>query len=118
MKNKSKKSQDWRRSKEYRIWRIKVIRRDKRCVICGSIKSRNAHHMDHATYFPDERFDVKNGVCLCRKCHTQFHTNFKRSFRQKCTKYDFKNFVCLVEYFKDTFGNKAIKCDIIKEKKG
>jgi predicted restriction endonuclease len=102
---KKNKKQNWRRSREYRIWRVKVIRRDKRCVICGSIKDRNAHHLNHATYFPEERFDVDNGVCLCRECHTQFHTNFKRSFREKCTKYDFENFKCLVSYFKDKFSN-------------
>ena len=48
----------WRYTREYRIWRAKVIRRDKRCVICGSIKNRQAHHLNHGSYFPDERFDV------------------------------------------------------------
>ena len=91
----------WRYSKEYRIWRIKVIRRDKRCVICGSIKNRVAHHLNHASYFPEQRYDVENGVCLCRDCHIQFHCNFKRSFKQKCTKYDFENFKQLAKYFMD-----------------
>ena len=90
----------WRNTKEYRHWRVKVIRRDKRCVICGSIKHRNAHHINHATYFPEQRFDIKNGVTLCANCHRQFHTNFKRSFRTKCTVYDFRNFVKLSKYFK------------------
>ena len=96
---------DWRNTREYRVWRAKVIRRDKRCAVCGSIKNRNAHHLNHAAYFPKERFDADNGICLCKNCHIQFHTNYKRSFRQKCTKYDFTNFISLVKYFKE-----IIKC--------
>jgi len=99
-------SKDWRNSKEYRVWRAKVIRRDKRCQICGSIKNRVAHHINHASYFPEQRFDVNNGVCLCKDCHINFHTNFKRSNREKCTRYDWDNFNCLVDYFKEKFGPK------------
>ncbi len=94
---------DWRKTRDYRVWRAIVIRRDKRCVACNSIQERNAHHKNSGSYFPDERFNPDNGVCLCRKCHTKFHTDYKRSFREKCTKYDFDNFMCLVEYFKETF---------------
>jgi len=99
-------SQKWRNSSDYRKWRISVIRRDKVCQICGSRKSRNAHHMNHSTYFQEERFDVNNGVTVCAKCHRQFHCNFKRSFRTKCTKYDWANFVCLMEYSKEIFYQK------------
>jgi len=88
----------WRYSREYRTWRAKVIRRDKKCKVCGSIQRRCAHHLNSAFYFENERFDVNNGICLCSNCHTQFHTNFKRSTRVKCTKHDFNNFMCLVEY--------------------
>jgi len=97
---------NWRHTKEYRKWRVEVIRRDKRCVICGSIKHRNAHHINHATYFPEQRFDIDNGVTLCHDCHTNFHCNFKKSFREKCTKYDWDNFKVLTNYFKDTFAEK------------
>jgi len=99
------KKQDWRKTRDYRVWRAKVIRRGKRCVICGAIHHRQAHHLDSGSYFPDERYDVNNGVTLCQKCHSQFHNNYKKSYRQKCTKYDFENFKQLVKYFKDTFCN-------------
>jgi len=92
---------NWRNSREYRKWRAQVIRRDVKCVICGSIKKRVAHHLNHASYFIDERFDVDNGVCLCEECHIQFHNNFKRNNRVKCTKYDFDNFVKLLRYAKE-----------------
>jgi len=101
-------AKNWRNTKDYRLWRAKVIRRDKRCKICGAIKNRVAHHINHASYFPDERFDVNNGVCLCKDCHTNFHTNFKRSTREKCTRYDWDNFTVLAKYFKDTFGTKEV----------
>ena len=89
----------WRNTRDYRIWRAKVIRRDKRCVVCGSIKNRQAHHLNSGSYFPDERYDIKNGVCLCSECHMNFHNNFKNSYREKCTKKDFDNFMQLWHYF-------------------
>ena len=94
------KRKDWRKSIEYRIWRARVIRRDKRCQVCGSIKHREAHHMNKASYFKDQRFDVNNGICLCHDCHRIFHTSFKRSYRQKCTKEDMKQFFELLTNLK------------------
>lgn len=90
--------QEWRKSKEYRQWRIAVVRRDKCCLICESRKLRSAHHIEDASYHPESRYDVENGVTLCSKCHINFHTNFKKSFRMKCTKDDWENFKCLVNY--------------------
>ena len=90
----------WRQTREYRLWKVGVIRRDKACVVCGTRNNRQAHHLNSASYFEGERVDVENGVCLCKDCHTNFHTNFKRSFREKCTKYDFNNFLSLVTYIK------------------
>ncbi len=91
---------NWRKSKEYRHWRIKVIRRDKVCVICGSNKRRQAHHKQDASYHSTQRFDIENGVTLCYDCHRNFHTNFKRSYREKCTDYDWSNFICLTDYLR------------------
>jgi len=90
----------WRRTREYRIWRAEVIRRDKVCKICGSMYKRHAHHINHASYFPEQRFDAENGVCLCSWCHSQFHNNFKRNTRQKCDLADYLNFVALSIYLK------------------
>jgi len=90
----------WRTSKEYRLWRASVIRRDIRCKICNSLQDREAHHLNHAIYFAGMRFDVDNGVTLCKKCHTQYHTNYHNSFREKCEKKDFENFMSLVKYIK------------------
>jgi len=91
---------NWHHSREYRIWRAKVIRRDKVCQVpgCGSRKRRQAHHMDCGSYFPEKRYDLENGVTMCSGCHRNFHVNFKRSYRVKCTKYDFDNFITLCKY--------------------
>jgi len=94
---------NWRNSSLYREWREAVIERDGSCAICGSIDDLHAHHIRHASYWPNLRFDLTNGVALCRDCHTQFHTNFKRSFRVKCDDTDFYNFKKLVEYIKTKF---------------
>ena len=98
----------WRKTRDYRIWRAHVIRRDKRCMICGSIHVRHAHHINHATYFPELRFDEDNGVCLCSKCHMQFHCNFMRSYRQKCDTGDFCNFITFVIYIREIENRSCI----------
>jgi len=91
---------NWRKTRAYRIWRALVIRRDKVCQVSGSNKYREAHHIADGSYHSDIRFDINNGVCLCRECHTQFHCNFKNSFREKCEKKDWLNFLDLVKYIK------------------
>jgi 5-methylcytosine-specific restriction endonuclease McrA len=91
---------NWRTTPEHRLWRIIIIRRDKVCAVCGTRKKRQAHHKNSGSYFPEERFDPENGVVLCYSCHMNFHCNFKRSYREKCTKYDFDNFMVLCEYIK------------------
>lgn len=88
----------WRRSRNYRIWRWKVIRRDKQCVLCGNKKTRQAHHIQNGSHHPELRYDVDNGVTLCRQCHSQFHNNYKKSYRQKTTKDDWENFLALFRY--------------------
>ena len=89
---------DWRRSREYRIWRVAVVRRDGVCQVCGTRKNRHAHHKNHATYFPEQRFDVDNGTVFCGRCHSKFHNDYKRSTQTKCTDYDHYNFMSLVSY--------------------
>ena len=85
--------------REYRRWRAQVIRRDKVCVICGSGDKRTAHHIACWKYHPDSRYDLSNGVCLCQGCHIQLHTNYKKSYRQKCTRDDWDNFLTIAKYY-------------------
>lgn len=90
----------WRNTREYRVWRAFIIRRDKVCQVCGTRLSRHAHHIESGAYNEELRFDVGNGICLCSGCHIQYHTNFNRSYRVKATRYNFDNFLSIIEYFK------------------
>ena len=90
----------WRQTRDYRLWRVVVIKRDKICQICTSKKKRHAHHLNHASFFVEQRFDVNNGICLCAKCHTIYHNKFHDSTRKKCTKARFLEFKTLVKYIK------------------
>ena len=44
-----------------------------KCIICGSNKNLEAHHLNGWRDFPDERFLLDNGVSLCRDHHNDFH---------------------------------------------
>ena len=62
-----------RNSIEMREWRNKVFKRDKyACQVCGKIGGKlNVHHLKSFSKYPELRFDVKNGITLCEKCHSK-----------------------------------------------
>ena len=91
----------WRKSSNYRRWRKRVIKRDVKCIICGEMEHLHAHHLNHATFFINQRFSTKNGITLCSKCHMNFHCNFKRSYRTKCDESDFRNWLVMIYYILD-----------------
>lgn len=64
-------------SLKYQLWRNKLFKRDKyTCQDCGQIgKELNAHHILFWSEFPKLRYDLGNGVTLCRGCHIECHTN-------------------------------------------
>lgn len=64
-----------RKSRAYGEWRNAVFSRDLyTCQLCGQRGGElNAHHIKPwATNIPS-RFDVENGVTLCKSCHKQVH---------------------------------------------
>ena len=92
----------WRGTREYRRWRGDVLARDGACVSCRAERKLQAHHLEDGSHNPDLRTDVGNGVTLCGKCHTAFHTMYKKSFRERTTQDDFINFMDLFEYVSNT----------------
>lgn len=42
-----------------------------KCLVRG--KRLNAHHIKSWKDYPENRFDLNNGVCLCKECHDEFH---------------------------------------------
>lgn len=66
-----------RKSCEYKEWRTKVYQRDGfACQDCGvhcEPKNIIAHHLKEFADYPELRFDVDNGLTLCRTCHFNRH---------------------------------------------
>jgi hypothetical protein len=60
----------------YREWRKKVYRRDKRRCRMPGCRSRfkiQAHHIKKWSEAAILRFDVDNGITLCKKCHASIN---------------------------------------------
>lgn len=90
-----------RSSTETRIWKIAVHERDGyKCFVCKKSGGSNlvAHHLNSFAFFPDEAWDVSNGVTLCKKCHHMFHNEFLGGYVYPCTKTDFEAWVNSLEY--------------------
>ncbi len=64
-----------RSSKEYAEWRKAVFERDGfTCQLCGRVGGGlQAHHIRHWSTNINERYQVQNGVTLCKKCHKELH---------------------------------------------
>src|SRR3990167_2560215 len=60
-----------RRSKAWQTWRQQVFERDSyTCQGCGKRGGYlEPHHIKPFAYFPNLRFEISNGLTLCRPCH-------------------------------------------------
>ena len=56
-------------------WRYAIYARDKHtCQKCGKTNCRlNAHHILSWSLYPEHRFDMDNGITLCKECHIEEH---------------------------------------------
>ncbi len=62
-----------RNSDEYKEWRDKVLKKDgHRCIVCGTTKKSEAHHIYPFSDYEDKRFDVNNGCTLCYWHHSMY----------------------------------------------
>lgn len=66
-----------RQTSQYSEWRTAVFRRDNyTCQICEQIGGKLvAHHIKSYADFPELRFEVNNGITLCRSDHSRLHNN-------------------------------------------
>jgi hypothetical protein len=64
-----------RRSSEYKLWRESVFERDNyTCQMCGKRGGViHPHHIKLFSKFINLRFDVNNGITLCKDCHKKIH---------------------------------------------
>lgn len=70
-----------KQTKEYKDWQQGVYKKDKwTCQHCGyKGKSIVAHHIKLFSRYPELRFEIKNGMVLCRKCHQLVHNPRKKN---------------------------------------
>lgn len=62
-----------RNNYKYRQWRLSIINRDGKCMVCGSKENLQAHHIKPFSTHPLERYDERNGLTLCETCHKKLH---------------------------------------------
>ena len=67
-----------RDSRQAREWRLSVFRRDDwTCQHCWNRSRKNnyirieAHHVKPFAVFPELRFEITNGLTLCKQCHNK-----------------------------------------------
>jgi len=67
-----------RQSPEGKAWSYDVlVKANFTCEKCSERGgSLNSHHKNAFNAFPDQRFNVDNGACLCKACHDDFHSKY------------------------------------------
>lgn len=61
-------------------WRKAVFARDNHtCQKCYTKQSPfNVHHLNSWAKYPEQRYDLTNGITLCDSCHKDFHKQYGR----------------------------------------
>ena len=65
---------------EDREWRNEIFEKSNyTCQKCGETHTLlHAHHIYNWKTYESLRYDICNGVCLCKSCHTEFHSIYGR----------------------------------------
>jgi len=81
--------------------RIKHLRGNPRCFICGKIKTREVHHIFSAKYFPKLINNPSNLVTLCREHHSLYHNTFNGGWKKVSTRKKWNKFMKIVNTIKE-----------------
>lgn len=80
-------------------WAYKV--KEKFNFICQICKTRGgylvSHHLNSWDKFVDERYDVENGVCVCKKHHEKFHEIYGFGNNNKFQFEEYQKFLSLIK---------------------
>ena len=100
LRNKKITKQSWRESTEYYRW-TKSVRRtyNNRCAVTGKRKHLHCHHLNNAANYPNQRFDVSNGILLHKDVHKKFHMHMG-GYHIETTRRDWENFIRTHSYLK------------------
>lgn len=76
-----------RDDKRVRVWTKHILAKG-RCEECGATEQLEAHHTIKWADYPKGRADLKNGECLCHRCHTERHVGDQsyKMMKAKCSK--------------------------------
>ena len=74
----TKQSEKERKSVEYKEWRKRCFERDEfTCQCCGTHGGDlRAHHLNNFAEHDDLKYDISNGLTMCKKCHREFHVKY------------------------------------------
>jgi predicted restriction endonuclease len=80
----------------YVIWANEVKKRDHYvCDVCGRKGGgMNSHHLNSWADNPSQRYDISNGICLCKSDHDAFHRQFGKG---RNTVAQYKEYKAIVE---------------------
>lgn len=68
-------------------WVNKLFIKYNKCLICGSKKHLEPHHIVHVKPYDKLYVDVNNGAILCKKCHREYHELYSEVNGVTLTKY-------------------------------
>lgn len=85
-------------------WRKKVFKRDGYdCQKCGQHGQKLcAHHIESYSKNKEKRYDINNGVTLCRSCHVVFHNKYGWF---DSNRKDLNEFLTIPSFISHSFGH-------------
>ena len=72
-----------RNSRKYKTWRRMVLAcHGRSCSKCGADRTLHVHHIRSWEHYPELRFNIDNGMVLCKSCHIDVHPYMVKYYRK------------------------------------
>ena len=74
------------------VW-SKLIKKkfNNKCIITGDSEKLISHHLNGYNFYPEQKYDINNGVVINEKLHNEFHIMYDK-FKGNCTTEQFEEF--------------------------